>query len=789
MELLENNGTTTVTVQNQPAATPAGRRISGGINIKREVGKYLRKWPWLLLSMLLFYTAAKIYLRYKQPQYLSQTTLKLQQTKQANNALGDLKSMGMGVAGDDELITETSMVKSKPILMRVAINLNLPVSFYSVGRVIESELYKDSPLQGKVLPGSPDHFYNSYIIKPVGANGFILETEDNKEVLKGRFGIPFATGGFKAVVSAKPGFGFSQPLKVVFQGVGSAATALEGAINVAIPPNKGMLMDISMVGPVPAKSEDILNEVSKQYNIESYLDKNAEAQDTEDFIDGRLAVISGDLSGIENEKAGFKRANQITDLESQASLSLADASEYTKKVIETSSQLDLVNGMLGATNTDGLMPVGMGAPGSSDALVTQYNELLLTRNRTLKQATNANPAVVEMNKQLATLKNLIRKNLIESRETLQLQIAQDKARINVAKGNISKFPEQEKLFRSIERQQNLKEQLYLYLLQKREENAITLAVKAPKAKVLNPAYTVGMVQPNYQMVTLGSLAAGFLLPLLFFVGANVLDTKIYSKEQIEVQNPEAPVIAEVPINREEPALIKTNDFSVFAESFRILSSNLKFMLKTKNGADKGVILVTSSVKGEGKTTVSMNTALTLSGKSKTIIIGADIRNPQLQRFISDRKPGLTDFLVSEESTPENFIVPSGMGSNLDVMFSGQIAPNPNDLLDMDKFDRLSEWLRGQYNYVILDTAPVMLVSDTLHILDQVDVVLYVVKGGVTEKDMLNFAANFQLDNRVKNMAYVLNGAQPQHSRYGSKYGYGYYSYTHEQKVPWYKRIF
>lgn len=788
MELLENG--TTVNTPQSVVVAPAATRPAASIDFKKQALNVLRKWPWFLLSMALFYTAAKIYLRYKQPQYLSQTTLKMNQTKTSNQALGDLKSMGMGVSGDEELITETSMVVSKPILQRVAQNLNLQTSFYSVGRVKEVELYKkDSPLEGRVISSQTPSFYQVYIVKALGGNSFKLETSDEKPVLKGRFGVPISLPGFVAVLSAKAGSAFRDPVKVVFQGINNAAGALEGSLNVSIPPNKGLLMDISLIGPIPQRSEDILNEVSKQYNIEGLMDKNAEAQDTEDFIDGRLAVISGDLAGIENQKASYKKANQLTDLESQAAQSVSEIADNTKQAVEQSSQLDLVNAMLGATSTDGLLPVGMGAPGSSESLITQYNDLLLTRNRTLKQATNANPAVIEMNKQLASLKNLIRKNLMESRETLQLQVAQAKARANVAKGNISKYPELEKNFRSIDRQQNLKEQLYLYLLQKREENAITLAVKAPKAKVLNPAYTVGVVQPNYKMVTLGALGAGFLLPLLLFVGMSILDTRINSKEQILAVAPAASVIAEVPVNHEENAVIKPNDFSVFAESFRILTTNLKFLLKTRTGADKGVVLVTSSVKGEGKTTVSMNTALTLAGKSKTLIIGGDIRNPQLHRFTGHKQAGLTDYLVSELTTPETFIRPSGLNPNLDILFSGQIAPNPNDLLDMQKFDDMIQWMRAHYNYVVLDTAPVMLVSDTMNVLDQADVVLYVVKAGTSDRDMVQFAADFQRDNHISNMAYVLNAADPKHSRYGSKYGYGYYSYTHAEKLPWWKRIF
>lgn len=773
MELLENSG-----------AIQRGKPL----NVKKEIVKYLKKWPWFLLSMALFYTAAKIYLRYAQPQYYTKTTLKLQESKAKNAAaLNDLKNLGMGVSGDNELQGETTVIVSKPLLRTVAKNLNLDVSFFSQGTIKEVELYDSSPYTGKIIElNNPANFGGAtYIITTTGNNSYRISNSGTTY----RFGIPAKFPFGTVQLDAKPGNGYSAPIKVVFRNAVNVADGLEGGITVVLPPNKGMLMELSMVGPVPKKSEDILNEVTKQYIIDGINDKNEEAQNTKNFINDRLGIITEDLSGIEGEKERFKRANQITDLEAQANIALQQSIENTKTVLTQGMQLDLINSIYAASKGDQLLPTGMGLPSGAESTIADYNNLLLTRNRVLKQATGENPAVIEMNKQIASLKNLIQKNLLESRETLQLQIAQANAQLNVAKGNISRYPTQEKISRSIDRQQTLKEQLYLYLLQKREENAITLAVTAPKAKVVNPAFTTGKVKPDNQQIILGSLAAGFLLPLLFFYTKNTLDTKVHTKQHIVSHFPNASVIAEIPLNSEENAIVHPNDFSVFAESFRILGSNLKFLLKAKGVETGGVVLVTSSVKGEGKTTISMNTALTLAGKSKVIIVGADIRNPQLHRFVDGKNIGLTDYLVSDEPVPDSLIIKSKINDNLDVLFSGQIAPNPNDLLDMQKFDDMIEYLKTKYDYVVLDSAPVMLVSDTLHLIENSDVVLYVVKSDFTEKEMIDFAAGFQKENMIKNMAFVLNSVKPENTRYGKKYGYGYYSYTHDrQQTKWWKRF-
>jgi capsular exopolysaccharide synthesis family protein len=691
----------------------------------------------------------------------------------------------MGVSGDNELQGETTVIVSKPILAAVAKNLNLEVSFFSLGTIKEVELYQDSPLSAKIISIDQPELFSSatYTINPVGKNSYQIEGSNTEYRFGSRAKFPFGV----VVINAEGG-ALTFPIKVVFRSINAAVASMEGSINVSLPENKVLLMEVFMVGPVPKKSEDILNELSRQYIIDGVNDKNQEANNTRDFINERLAVITDDLSGIEGEKERFKQTNQITNLEAQGSMALSKADENTKIILSQSMQLDLINSVLSASASEQLLPSGMGLSSGAESNIAEYNKLLLTRNRVLKQATGENPAVIEMNKQISAIKNLLRKNLIESRETLELQIAQANAQLNLAKGNISKYPTQEKMFRSIDRQQTLKEQLYLYLLQKREENAITLAVTAPKAKVVNPAYTIGIVKPNKDQIMYGALAVGFLLPLIFFIGWETLDSKVHTKQQILSEIPEASVIAEIPVNVLENDMVHPNDFSVFAESFRILGSNLKYLLKAKNVINGGVILVTSSIKGEGKTTISMNTALTLAGKSKVIIVGADIRNPQIHRFVKGKNIGLTDYLVSDKTNADSYIINSLVNENLDVLFSGQIAPNPNDLLDMQKFDDLIIDLKSKYDFVVLDSAPVMLVSDTLHLVENSDVVLYVVKSDFTEKEMIDFAAGFQRENGIKNMAFVLNSVRPENTKYGKKYGYGYYSYTHDEKPKWWKRF-
>lgn len=754
------------------------------INFKKEIIKFLKYWPWIIFSICVFYFGAYVYLRYTQPQYLSKTTLLFQETKSDKGALADLKNLGMGVSGDNELQGEAAIIVSKPIIEKVSKDLNLDVSFYAKGKIREIELYNLSPYLGQIRHSKENFQGAKYSIEPVTSQTFKLTDGpllNDKNVF--RYGdLVMLPWGSVTIVRNKEGY---LPYKniVVFRNSKTVERQLESSLTIKLP--SGLLMEISMNGEVPSKSEDILNELAKQYNQDGVKDKNAEAENTAEFITTRLDLISGDLGKIELDKENFKKANKITDLDVQAGIAVERLSGNVENIYTESSKLEILNAVynMASSGKEQLFPTGLGLPETTEDLLKRYNDMLLLKKRTLKQATAANPAIKAFDKDLAELMQLVKNSAQEARSQIQRNIGQTNQEIGQDRSSILKYPTQERVFRNIERQRNLKESLYLYLLQKREENAITLAVTTPKAKVVNPAYTVGVVKPNYTQVRMAALLLGLLLPLFIIFIKNLFDTKIRSKEDVEFLNSHIPVIAEVPYSKNAKPLVEQSDFSIFAESFRILTSNLKFILRSKKIYRGGVILVTSSVKGEGKTTVSTNTAMTLSGGGSVLLVGADIRNPQLHRYMSGRQVGLTDYLISEKDSIDSYITKSGLTNNLDVLFSGSAAPNPNDLLDMQKFDEMVQELKLKYDYIVLDSAPIMLVSDSLHLVDISDVVIYTLKSEFTEKEMLNFALNFRQENSISNMVFVLNNVKPEYSKYGYKYGYGYYNDVNSKPSP------
>lgn len=766
-----------------------------GLNLRKVISQYLYKWPWFIASILIFVIGAYIYLRYSVPQYQSTTVLKFD--KKQNNlssALSDLENLGMGLGNADELKSEGAVVTSRPILMEVVKNLNLSVEYFNTGEIKDSQLFSKVPVIAKVLSynNNENFIFSEYTMIDLKGDQFTLQ-DKKKETFKGKFNTPISLDFGSVVFQRNPAIVFKSKYKIVFWNPIEKVKKLEKKIEVNLPDEKAMLMEINLIGTLPEKSEAILNEVTRQYNLDGQKDKNLQAQNTQEFIDKRLEVITKDLSGVENQKEDFENRNRIVDIQAQAELALQNTSDNTKVLLQQQAQLDLLNSLSGEASkgNNQLMPSNLGLNPSLEQTISQYNSLIISRNKTLKQATNENPAVIEMNREIASLKDVIRDNIREQKQTVQTGISQLQNQINTNNSMIEKVPGQSKVYRGIERQQNLKEQLFLFLLQKREENAINLSVNVPKAKIVNPAFTEDIpVSPKKDIIFLGAILLGLLFPFAALYFAFMLDDKIYTRDDIKERS-ELGVLVDIPsLKDNENHLIQKNDFSELAEAFRVLVSNLKFVLPVKDSAK--VIMVTSSVKGEGKTLVSVNLALTIANKnSRALLIGSDIRNPQIQRYDSEptKRKGLTEYLYDNSVNVEELIHTSTTNPSCDVIYAGAIPPNPQELLSNGRYQKLIADMSSQYAYIIIDSAPLMLVSDTLSIVDTADATLYVVRSGVSRNILIDFANDLVKDSKLNNVSFVINDVSKRAGGYGYNYSYGYgYSQTNDKK-SWWSKIF
>lgn len=760
-----------------------------GFDIRLEINKYLPFWFWFVGFTAATLFIANFYLRYSPPVYQNSAKIKILDN---SNSPFKMSTEGIFIVGKSKakLGNDLQIIKSDRILEVVARELNLTTSYYLPGRIMNSEQWKNSPVKIEWL--SPDNILDEKSLSlnlTITKKGFKIEELGNKEMVFNKIyeinNIPF-----KITSTTKQlNLFYDKKYLIEKSTLSGVVSQLIGNINASVLSDDSDVVVLSNKGLNQEKSKDIINCLIKVFNEDGIKDRQLAFKNTIEFVNDRFQYLVSELDSIENYKVNYKKSNDITSLEGFSGVTSTRKSEYEDKIFELENQLSL-SVFLGKSIKSGsdyeLLPTNIGVLDANvNSFISVYNQLITERDKLMVSAGKNNPTLKGINEKLPQLQDNIFSSIKLYQDEIQASIRNLKNIQSQNNSLYSTIPEKEKILRSIERQQNIKESLYLLLLQKREEAGINMAITQPSVKVLEYASNGYKVAPNNNSIYLIALIIGLGIPLILLFLKFYFDTKIHNKIDVKNIVNDIPIIGEIPFIKDDK-YIQSNDRSILAEAYRNVRTNINYLLPAQNKKEGYVIFSTSSIKGEGKTFNAINIALIMTQmKKKVLIIGADLRNPQLHKYIGIAKErrGLTNYLFDQEVELESIINKNTLDNQyLDTIISGSIPPNPAELISNGRFEKLLNIVKAEYDYIIVDSAPTLLVTDTLLITNLADLVIYVTRADMTDKHVVEYSRDLYLQGKISKIAYIVNSVgliyvYGYKYKYNYSYGYGYnYNY-------------
>lgn len=773
-----------------------------GFDFKTILMKFFIYWKWFAVSVVVCLVCAFFYLRNTTPVYRVQATIMINDEQK-----GSFQNQMMTLQQDFGLMNTTGgidneieVLRSKSLIKQAVLDLGLYMSYQVENRFNSRVLYGKYPVNAYIAREDLDAMTNGFTFKVSQPDSlsYLIEYEytdpltEEEIVYSEKVSVlPFTVKTPVGDVYLSKGEGGDltpkQTLSISIVPPIRMAKACLGRLSIEPTSKTTSVAHISYLDVSKRRGVDFVNSLVAAYNRENNNDKNIVAMKTEEFIKSRLDIVSKELDDTEYRMAEYKQTSGLTNVTGDAQKMLEGSSEYEKKRVEVATQLNLITYLREYVNDPKnelqAIPANVGLKDASLAtFIGKYNEGVVERNRLLRTASESNPAVVDVTLSLKLMANTVKASIESQYESLTIQQKDIQKQAAKFEAKISNAPTQEKVLAGYMRQQEVKSGLYLMLLQKREENSIALAATADNAKIIDAALpNDAPVSPNRKMIWLVALVMGCAIPVAVIYLMELLRYKIEGRNDLEKLT-KVPVLGDVMVAHnlkkgERSIVVRENDNDMMAETFRSLRTNLQFLL---DGPDKKVIQFTSTTSGEGKTFISSNLAMSMAllGK-KVLLVGLDVRKPRLAEMFgfADHKKGITTFLAGDANDKELLfeqILPSGISPNLDILPAGIVPPNPAELLSKENLDNAIKFLKEKYDYVLLDTAPVGLVTDTLIIARVADASVYVCRADYTAKNDLNLVNSLYNENKLKNMSIVLNGVDMTKRKYGYYYGYGDY---------------
>lgn len=760
-------------------------------------------WKWFVLSLIICLGAAHIYLRYATPIYQAAAKLliKEEQNGRRGNSIQSSANLGI-ISNSNGIDNEMEILKSRTLAQQAVYDLKLYTTYRHEGRIKDHLIYGEqevnvdmdyehlkklnAPMSFKITrEGRNYHVVGSYFV-PIDDNSYNPGPVTVDKVITA---LPATLGTRVGMIKFTQNGNYmlrdGESLKVTMIAPEIAAGKYVGSLSVSPSTKATSIAQLVITDEIPQRAIDYLKQLAIVYNRQANEDKNQIAVRTEQFINQRLEKINAELGNTEGQLENYKKRNNMVQLSMNASTAFSNADSYAQKLNEANTQValldELTKYMNEPSNRHQPIPSNVGLnDASATSLINKYNEIALQRNQLLHSASESSPTVTPLTSQLDDLQASIKRAMSQARAGLNIQRNSIASQQGKYQGQISNTPEQERILTQIGRQQEVKSGLYLMLLQKREENSISLAATADKGKLIDNPVFAGKVTPKDSIILMIAFGLGLAIPALILFLLAFFRYKIEGHDDV-AKLTKLPIIADVAIASDRAKtkadiVVHENKNNLMEEIFRSLRTNLQFLMKEH---DK-VILMTSTTSGEGKTFIASNVAISfaLLGK-KVVLVGLDIRKPRLAELfeIDDHHHGITNLLIKDNITWDDVnkqIVNSGVNSNLDLLMAGPVPPNPGELVTRKSLEETMDILKEHYDYIIIDTAPVGLVTDTLALGRIANATVYACRADYTQKSSFGLINGLAYEKKMPNMSIVLNGVDLSKKKYGYYYGYGKY---------------
>lgn len=788
-------------IKNQELKKIDEQEESSFFNFETIYTTLVLNWKWFVLSLIICLGIAAIYLRYTTPIYQANAKMLIKEEdnyRRGRNSALNTSTLGMmtnsaGIENEMEILSSLSLAE------QAVRDLKLYTIYTSEGRVKDVLMYQNQPIDVDIDPAHLDKLstaINLYIQRE--GNSFHVTGNYNAtdEQSQKAYTIDKTINKLPATLATKAGIltfnsrnagslKDGESFKVSIVSPKAMAAKFKSSFNVAQSSKGNSIALLTLRDEIPYRAKDYLRQIVICYNRQANIDKNEIARNTEAFINSRLEKISAELGATEGALESYKKRNRMVNQEMNAAQAMDNANAYDQKLAEANTQVALLNSVQESMGRPGgkyeTLPANVGISDPTvNGLINKYNEIALQRNKLLRSASETSPTVTPLTSQLDDLNNSIHRAMSQAKKGLQIQRNSVASQYGKYQGQVSQSPEQERMLTQIGRQQDVKSGLYLMLLQKREENSISLAATADKGTLIDEPATGGQVSPKRTMIFLIALLIALGIPSLILFLIQFFRYKIEGHDDV-AKLTKLPILADVAVASESAKtkadiVVHENQNNQMEEIFRSMRTNLQFMMKE----NEKVIMFTSTTSGEGKTFNASNLAVSfaLLGK-KVILVGLDIRKPRLAELfeIDDHHHGVTMLLTKEQPTwaeIQSQILPSGINNNLELLLSGPVPPNPAELIARPSLQLIIDQLKQHYDYILIDTAPVGLVTDTLQIGRVADATVYMCRADYTPKESFTLINTLAKEKKLPHMSIVINGIDMSKKKYGYYYGYGRY---------------